>query len=151
MFSLIATRLLHVAGCRGETTRMLFNYGGIEFTEELITFEEWGKEWKNKMADQAYGQLPILEVDGKTLSQSGAMERYIARLAGVYPTDDWEAAKVEEAVGIVQDAFSTIMYATNSKMAGKAVAKSKNRVKGYAVAVMKLQRRSLDGAWTQGG
>uniref|UniRef100_A0A6U2GVG4 Glutathione transferase n=1 Tax=Chlamydomonas euryale TaxID=1486919 RepID=A0A6U2GVG4_9CHLO len=101
---------------RGEVVRMLFNYGGIEFTEQQFSFEEWGKEWKAKMTEAAFGQVPVLEVDGKMLSQSGAMERYIAKKVGVYPADDWEAAKVEEAVGLVQDMFNTMLFSTTAKM-----------------------------------
>eukprot|EP00955_Chlamydomonas_euryale_P105705 365660-Chlamydomonas_euryale.AAC.9 len=104
------------SACRGEVVRMLFNYGGIEFTEQQFSFEEWGKEWKAKMTEAAFGQVPVLEVDGKMLSQSGAMERYIAKKVGVYPADDWEAAKVEEAVGLVQDMFNTMLFSTTAKM-----------------------------------
>ncbi len=46
-------------------------------------------------------QVPVLEVDGKMLAQSGAIERYAAKLAGLYPSDEWELAKVEEVVHFV--------------------------------------------------
>eukprot|EP00955_Chlamydomonas_euryale_P105710 365660-Chlamydomonas_euryale.AAC.14 len=105
---------------RAEVMRMLFNYGSIEFTDQQFSFEEWGKEWKAKMTEAAFGQVPVLEVDGKMLSQSGAMERYIAKKIGVYPTDDWEAAKVEEAAGLVQDMLITMFFCTTTNMVRSA-------------------------------
>jgi hypothetical protein len=35
-----------------------------------------------------------MEVDGKTLAQESAIERYVAQLVGLYPSDTWKAAKV---------------------------------------------------------
>lgn len=34
-------------------------------------------------------QVPVLEVDGKMICQSGAIDAYCARVAGLAPTDDW--------------------------------------------------------------
>eukprot|EP00955_Chlamydomonas_euryale_P063929 358814-Chlamydomonas_euryale.AAC.9 len=62
-----------------------------------------------------------MEVDGKVLAQSGAMERYVAKLAGVYPSDPWEAAKVDEAVGLVMDAQDALYYSASAKMVRAAV------------------------------
>lgn len=49
---------------------MMLTYGGLEYTDEHLTFAQWGEEWKAKMTERAYGSLPVLEVDGKVLSQS---------------------------------------------------------------------------------
>jgi hypothetical protein len=40
--------------------------------------------------------LPVLEVEGKPLSQSNAILVYVGKEVGLYPTDNWEAAKVDE-------------------------------------------------------
>lgn len=50
-----------------------------------------------------FGQVPVLEVDGKMLAQSSAIERYAAKLAGIAPSDPWEAAKVDEVVAFLQE------------------------------------------------
>jgi len=49
-------------------------------------------------------QVPLLEVDGKVLLQSGAQATYCAKLGGLYPTDPWLAAKCDEVTQfIMQD------------------------------------------------
>lgn len=50
------------------------------------------------------GQLPILEVDGKKVCQSGALLRYAGKLAGLYPEDAWKALKVDEFLGAWDEA-----------------------------------------------
>jgi len=101
---------------RAEAIRMMLNYGDLKFTEQNFTFAEWGSEWKAKMTELAYGAVPVLEVDGKVLSQSSAIQHYVANLAGLYPSDPWEAAKVEEALGLVGEVTVILTGSTNSKM-----------------------------------
>lgn len=45
----------------------------------------------------------MLEIDGKPLAQAGAIERYVAKLAGLYPADPLEAARVDEAACLVDE------------------------------------------------
>jgi len=55
-----------------------------------------------------FGAVPVLEVDGKILSQTQAIAVYCAKLAGLHPDDPWLAAKVDEALGGCTDATGTI-------------------------------------------
>ncbi|GFH29640.1 uncharacterized protein HaLaN_28333, partial [Haematococcus lacustris] len=68
---------------KAELTRVLLNVGNVPFEDYTISREQWA-ELKPTMP---YGQIPVLEVDGKQLAQSSAIERYAARLAGLYPQD----------------------------------------------------------------
>lgn len=47
-------------------------------------------------------QVPLLEVDGKPLLQSNAQAQYCAKLAGIYPSDPWLAAKCDECTQFIQ-------------------------------------------------
>uniref|UniRef100_A0A1I8A1M6 glutathione transferase n=1 Tax=Steinernema glaseri TaxID=37863 RepID=A0A1I8A1M6_9BILA len=84
---------------RAEPTRMLFAYSGVDYKDERIEKEQW-PAMKSKFP---FGQLPVLEVDGKTLAQSHAIEKFLARTFGMAGGDDWEAAKIDELVFGVED------------------------------------------------
>lgn len=48
-----------------------------------------------KFSEMPFGQLPSLEVDGKILSQSMAINRYLAKKFKLTGKDDWEAAECD--------------------------------------------------------
>ncbi|KAH7702420.1 Nagst-1 protein, partial [Aphelenchoides avenae] len=50
-----------------------------------------------------YGQLPVLEVDGKEIAQSYAICRYLARKHGLAGKDDLEAAQVDSLADFMKD------------------------------------------------
>ncbi|KAK5972282.1 Glutathione S-transferase [Trichostrongylus colubriformis] len=72
---------------RAEVTRQLFLLAGQEFDDVRLSHDEWPKH----KAEMPFGQLPVLEVDGKQLPQSHAIARYVARQfghAGKTPFDE---------------------------------------------------------------
>ena len=55
------------------------------------------------------GQLPVLEVDGEEpFCQSIPMSVYLAKLAGLYPTDPLAQLKVDEVIGITDEVWNKI-------------------------------------------
>ncbi|KAK3581301.1 hypothetical protein CHS0354_033036 [Potamilus streckersoni] len=50
-----------------------------------------------------FGQIPLLEVDGKPLAQSYAIARYLAREFGFAGRSNWESALVDQIVDLVED------------------------------------------------
>uniref|UniRef100_A0A915A6L8 Uncharacterized protein n=1 Tax=Parascaris univalens TaxID=6257 RepID=A0A915A6L8_PARUN len=56
-----------------------------------------------------FGQLPVLEMDGKRLAQSHAIEKFLARMFGLNGRDDWEAAKIDELILGLEDLFQKIV------------------------------------------
>lgn len=42
-----------------------------------------------------FGQGPLLEIDGKRLWQSVAIQRYVADLVGLRGSDDWEKFQID--------------------------------------------------------
>mmetsp|Transcript_6620 Transcript_6620/g.15170 ORF Transcript_6620/g.15170 Transcript_6620/m.15170 type:complete len:259 (-) Transcript_6620:97-873(-) len=74
-----------------ETTRMLFAYGRIEYKDEAV----WGRVFydRRQNMDFPWGKTPVLQVPGyRTIAQSGALSRYAAKCAGIYPEDPIEGA-----------------------------------------------------------
>lgn len=49
------------------------------------------------------GQLPVLEVGDKKLTQSKAIYRYLGRKFKLAGADDWESAKCDELVDAMED------------------------------------------------
>ncbi|GFR53153.1 hypothetical protein Agub_g15873 [Astrephomene gubernaculifera] len=80
---------------RAEVARLCLTIGNIPFEEVIIDGNNW-PEYKPKTP---FGQVPVLELpDGKMIAQSGAIERYVAKLAGLYPQDPLQAALADQAV-----------------------------------------------------
>jgi glutathione S-transferase len=42
-------------------------------------------DWPARKANTPFGALPVLEVDGQTVSQSNAINRYVGKLAKSLP------------------------------------------------------------------
>jgi glutathione S-transferase len=106
-------------GGRGEAARLIMHLGGIAFEDRRIP----GKDWpalRDKMPFQA---MPVLEVDGKVITQSNTIDRYLGRLTGLYPKDDWQAAVVDEVMDAVEDITTKI----GNTMALEGEAKKKAR------------------------
>ena len=73
--------------------------GKIPFEDDRVVFQRWG-ELKPKTP---FGQLPVMEVDGETYAQSGAMLQYAGKLAGLVPKDPKACLRVDEAIGLDED------------------------------------------------
>ena len=78
---------------RAEISRWMFAYGGIDFQDIRIQ----GQDWPTLKLTVPNGQLPYLQVEGKTnLSESMAIARFVARKSGLVGRDDLEAAQAGE-------------------------------------------------------
>ncbi|XP_026732536.1 glutathione S-transferase 2-like [Trichoplusia ni] len=84
----------------GECVRLLLAYGGQEFEDKRVAFET---EWPEMKPKTAFGQLPILEIDGKQYAQSVAISRYLGRKYGIAGADDEEAFEIDQNIDFVND------------------------------------------------
>ena len=92
-------------GGRGEPARIALSIGGIAFEDDRVAFADW----EGRKEATPFGGLPVLEVDGKIVSQSNAINRYVGRLVNLYPSDPWQAALCDEAMDAVEDLLSEIV------------------------------------------
>ena len=70
---------------RAEHIRLAFLLGDVPYEDVRLSGPEFGKlkqEGKFK-----FGQLPVLEVDGKQFAQSAAIAFWAAKRAGIHPKD----------------------------------------------------------------
>ncbi|KAJ2024702.1 hypothetical protein H4S02_013391 [Coemansia sp. RSA 2611] len=79
-----------------ETSRMLLTAAKVEWTEEH-------PEWPQEKPNQPFGHLPVLveksgaeDEEDFVLSESGSIERYLARKFNFVPTDNKQMARHEQ-------------------------------------------------------
>ena len=78
--------------------------GGVPFEDNRVK----PADFPALRSELPFGALPVLEVDGKLFAQSNGINRYVGKLAGLYPTDPLEAAFCDEAMDAVEDAGARI-------------------------------------------
>jgi glutathione S-transferase len=91
-----------IHGGRGEPARLALYIGGVAFEDERISFQEFGAN----RASYPFKRVPLLQIDDVELSQCNSINRYVGRLAGLYPTDALQAAYCDEAMDAVEDITS---------------------------------------------
>lgn len=94
---------------RAELTRLLLTFGGVEFVDERIE----GADFPALKPTLPLGQLPTITVNGTVYSQSMAMMRYAAKLAGLYPSNPEHALRVDmisETLVDLTNAFIAIAF-----------------------------------------
>ena len=101
MSSSSSTYKLIYVNTRGfaETCRMLLKAAGQEFEDYRYPFaikdgKYFHPEWDADKSKYIYETLPVLEIDGgkHTISQSRAIERFLARRFNMLGSNDVEAA-----------------------------------------------------------
>uniref|UniRef100_A0AC35U0X3 Glutathione transferase n=1 Tax=Rhabditophanes sp. KR3021 TaxID=114890 RepID=A0AC35U0X3_9BILA len=90
---------------RAEVTRILLHYGGLQFEDVRISFEQWAAI-KDK---QPFKQLPVLDIDGHKLAQSRAFEQLLASRFHLVGKSDIETALNQQYILAIDD------VAANSK------------------------------------
>ena len=93
-----------IDGSRGEAARLAMHLAGIPFEDRRIA----GKDWPALRDTMPFQALPVLEVDGKVIAQSNTINRYLGKLAGLYPKDDWQATLADEVMDAVEDITTLI-------------------------------------------
>jgi len=89
-----------VDGGRAEPARLALSMAGIDFEDHRISFPEF-KEMRESTPLNA---VPVAEINGVAHTQCNAMNRYFGKLAGLYPSDPWQAFLCDEVLEIIEDA-----------------------------------------------
>ncbi len=87
-------------GGRAEPARLALHIGGVAFEDHRFAFPQFDAVRKNT----PFGQVPVLEVDGIVVTQCDAINRYVGKLAGLYPTDPFQALLCDEVMFVVEEA-----------------------------------------------
>src|SRR5918995_6480934 len=86
-------------GGRGEPARLALAIAAINFEDHRIPL----KDWPSVKTSMPFHAVPVLDVDGRKLTQSNTINRYLGRLCGLYPSDPWEAAQCDEVLDAFED------------------------------------------------
>nr|QNM80587.1 glutathione S-transferase sigma 2 [Daphnia pulex] len=87
---------------RGELARLILHHQEVAFEDFRFEREEWTKY----KTGTPFGQVPVLEVDGKPLAQSNAIARYLARQHGLAGQNEWEQSQADMYVDCIYDLIS---------------------------------------------
>lgn len=80
---------------------MLFKYGSIDF--EDVRVDKSSEIWSQLKPHMPFGQVPVLEVDGKMAPQSIAIARYVAKQVRLTGSNDWEDLVIDSVVDTIND------------------------------------------------
>jgi prostaglandin-H2 D-isomerase / glutathione transferase len=91
-------------GGRGEVARLALHIGGIPFEDRRIP----GKDWPAFRDQMPFQAMPVLAIDGEVFAQSNSINRYVGKLAGLYPSDTLQAFRCDEAMDATEDISTRI-------------------------------------------
>ncbi|XP_039300765.1 glutathione S-transferase-like [Nilaparvata lugens] len=83
----------------GEPIRWMMSYLDIKF--EDYRFER--EQWPSIKPTTPFGQVPVLEIDGKSVWQSVAISRYFGKKADLAGKDEWESLMIDVIVDTFTD------------------------------------------------
>lgn len=101
-------------GGRAEPVRLALHIGGVAFEDHRFTFAEFAEVRKST----PFGQVPTLMVDGVQVTQCDSILRYAGKLAGLYPTDAYQALLCDEVMYVVEEA--SVKMGPSFRMTGEA-------------------------------
>ena len=94
---------------RGEAIRMLLAHAKAELEEVHYTFETIADA--KASGNLEFGQLPVLEYEGKFYAQSGAILRALGKVHGYYPEDAYTAWRVDSTLDLIGDLLNAFYKA----------------------------------------
>nr|XP_022333862.1 S-crystallin SL11-like [Crassostrea virginica] len=90
---------------RAEISRLIFAAAGVKYEDVRVQ----GADWPKLKASMPQEAMPVLEVDGKKIPQSRAIDRFLAREYGLYGKTNMESACVDVVCETVSDFFTAIL------------------------------------------
>jgi len=109
----------HTPFWRAEVLRVSLYIGNIPFDDVRISKGEFREviltgKLRNGM-QVPFHQLPVLEIDGKIIGQTGSIARFCGKLSNLYPVDNLLAAKVDQIIDSATDITNLISPTVREK------------------------------------
>ena len=97
----------HTPFWRAEVLRVSLFISNIPFEDVRITREEFINMIKTGYLPNGkkvpFHQLPVIEVDGEIIGQTGAIARYCGKISNLYSNDNINAAKIDQIIDAATD------------------------------------------------
>eukprot|EP00455_Lapot_gusevi_P014588 TRINITY_DN172_c0_g2_i9.p1 TRINITY_DN172_c0_g2~~TRINITY_DN172_c0_g2_i9.p1 ORF type:complete len:207 (-),score=77.62 TRINITY_DN172_c0_g2_i9:3-623(-) len=123
---------------RAECIRLVFAEAGVEYEDVRLDRPEWPAY---KAANNLpFGQIPVLEIDGKTLSQSIAITRYVAKKYNLVPADAYDTYLCDAYVDGINDLRNAAVKAFYAPPEQKEAA-----IKQFAAEVVPVWAQRYEG------
>uniref|UniRef100_A0A6B2LJZ0 GST N-terminal domain-containing protein n=1 Tax=Arcella intermedia TaxID=1963864 RepID=A0A6B2LJZ0_9EUKA len=86
---------------------MAFRLAGVPFEDIRIPLSEWPQ----RKAAFPFGTVPVLEVDGRQLSNSNTILHYVGKAVGMQCGDAFQMAKADEFMNLVEEFVTAVFQA----------------------------------------
>ena len=97
----------HTPFWRAEVLRVSLFISNIPFEDVRISREEFINMIKTGYLPNGkkvpFHQLPVIEVDGEIIAQTGAIARYCGKISNLYSNDNINAAKIDQIIDAATD------------------------------------------------
>lgn len=87
------------SGGRAEPARLAMHIGGIPFEDHRFASKDFAEIRKTTPLNQ----VPTLHLNDVQVTQSDAITRYVGKLAGLYPVNEFQALLCDEVMGALED------------------------------------------------
>ena len=115
----------HTPFWRAEVLRVSLYISETPFEDVRISREEFINMIKTGFLPNGkkvpFHQLPVIEVDGKIIGQTGAIARYCGKVSNLYAEDILEAAKIDQIIDAATDITNLVSPTIREKNGQKKI------------------------------
>jgi len=115
----------HTPFWRAEVLRVSLFISNIPFEDVRISREEFINMIKTGYLPNGkkvpFHQLPVIEVDGEIIGQTGAIARYCGKISNLYSKDNINAAKIDQIIDAATDITNLVSPTIREKDEQKKV------------------------------
>jgi len=122
---------------RAATARAILSYAKADWTNDLVKKEDWIKIKSNDLFE--FGQMPILEHNGKRYSQSIAINIYLSKIFNLYGKNIEEEYEINSLFCINDDLGQVLVPVIFCQDANK-----KEELKKVAIEKLNLYLKKLE-------
>ena len=115
----------HTPFWRAEVLRVSLFISNTPFEDVRITREEFINMIKTGYLPNGkkvpFHQLPVIEVDGEIIGQTGAIARYCGKISNLYSNDNTNAAKIDQIIDAATDITNLVSPTIREKDGQKKI------------------------------